>query len=497
VAAIPGTTMVEASSAPENSRDWRFVALIGCACFPASFALFHFFVPLSTWVVSAPELTVSAFFAGLTTVLAMLIAGIVLTRRMQVYNLRMHVALNNMSQGLCMFDRNERLVVCNQRYKELYQLSDDIVKPGRTLASLLDFRIRTGTFSHDPNEYRQSLVTAMAAGKATHVEVKSADGRVVSVINRPMAEGGWVATHDDITERRDAERERASMQEQQQRRSMIEQAIVAFRQRVEEHLRTVTDGAMAMRSTATTLLASSDQTSQRAEGAVSASNEASTNVETAAVATDELTGSIGEISRQLASTTNIVRAAVSEAQGTNEQINALSLAAQKIGDVVKLIRTIAGQTNLLALNATIEAARAGESGKGFAVVASEVKSLAVQTAKATEDISKLIGAVQTSTGSAVDAIGRISSRMEEINSYATAVSAAVEQQSAATGEISQNVASAADGAKLVVTVLDEVAGAATETRQSAESVLSASQAVEAAAAELRHEVEGFLARVAA
>ncbi len=296
----------------------------------------------------------------------------------------------------------------------------------------------------------------MEQGKSTHAEVKSADGRLVAVINRPMADGGWVATHEDITERRDAERERASMQEQQQRRAMIEQAIAAFRQRVEEHLRTVTDGAMAMRSTATTLLASSGETSQRADGAVSASNEASTNVDTAAVAADELAGSIGEISRQLSMTPNIVRAAVEEAQGTNQQITALAQAAQKIGDVVKLIRTIAGQTNLLALNATIEAARAGEAGKGFAVVASEVKSLAVQTAKATEDISKLINAVQTSTGSAVDAIGRISGRMQEIDSCATAVSAAVQQQSAATAEISQNVASAADGAKLVVSVLGDV-----------------------------------------
>jgi methyl-accepting chemotaxis protein len=396
-----------------------------------------------------------------------------------------------------MFDRHERLVVCNRRYMDLYQLPDEVVKPGRTLASLLEFRVANGSFSRDPDEYRHGLVTAMALGKTTTAEVKSPTGRVVAVINRPMVDGGWVATHEDITERRDAERERASMQEQQQRRSIIEQAIAAFRQRVEDHLRTVTDGAMAMRSTASTQLASSGQTSQRAESAVLASNEASTNVETAAVAADELSSSIGEISRQLALTTDIVRAAVSEAQGTNAQITALSQAAQKIGDVVKLIRTIAGQTNLLALNAMIEAARAGEAGKGFAVVASEVKSLAVQTAKATEDISKLIGAVQTSTGSAVDAIGRISSRMQEIDSGTSAVSAAVHEQSAATAEISQNVASAADGAKLVVSVLGNVTGAASETRQSAESVLSASQAVEAAAAELRHEVEGFLARVAA
>jgi methyl-accepting chemotaxis protein len=192
-----------------------------------------------------------------------------------------------------------------------------------------------------------------------------------------------------------------------------------------------------------------------------------------------------------------VRAAVGEDKGTNEQIAALAQAAQKIGDVIKLIRTIAGQTNLLALNATIEAARAGEAGKGFAVVAAEVKSLAVQTAKATEDIAQLIMAVQGATSGAVAAIGRIATRMREIDSCATAVSSAVEEQNAATAEISQNVAGAADGAKLVVSVLSEVAGAATDTRHSAQSVLEASQAVEAAASELRREVEGFLASVAA
>ena len=287
------------------------------------------------------------------------------------------------------------------------------------------------------------------------------------------------------------------MQQQQERRALIEQAIATFRESVEAHLRTVTEGAMTMRSTAGTLLENSAQAARSAESAVAASNEASGNVETAAFAADELAGSIGEIGRQLAATTDIVRAAVGEAQDTNREIAALAQAAQKIGAVIKLIRAIAGQTNLLALNATIEAARAGEAGKGFAVVAAEVKSLAVQTAKATEDISNLIMAVQSATSSAVGAIGRISTRMQEIDGCATTVSASVEEQGTATGEISQNVASAANGAKMVVSVLDEVSGAAAETRRSAEDVLTASQAVEQAAAELRREVEGFLARVAA
>ena len=489
--------MLETPSAATVSRDWRMVTLLGCGCFAVSFTLFQYVIPVDTSFTAIPEWLASAFFAALTTVVAMLPATVAVTRRLLLHNRRMRVALNNMSQGLCMFDGSERLVVCNRRYMDLYRLSPGVAKPGTLLASLLEFRIANGSFSRNPEEYRRELLAAMRHGETTNTEVKSANGRVISVINQPMADGGWVATHEDITDRREAEQERASMQAQQQRRGVIEQAIAAFRRRVEDHLRTVSEGAKAMRATATTLLANSGQTSKGAESAVAASNEASTNVQTAAVATDELSGSIGEIARQLSLTTDIVRAAVSEAHGTNRQIAALAQAAQKIGDVIKLIRAIAGQTNLLALNATIEAARAGEAGKGFAVVASEVKSLAVQTAKATEDISKLISAVQTSTGSAVEAIGRISSRMQEIDSCATAVSAAVEEQSAATAEISQNVASAADGAKLVVTVLDEVAGAATETRQSAESVLTASQAVEAAAAELRHEVEGFLARVAA
>ena len=251
-----------------------------------------------------------------------------------------------------------------------------------------------------------------------------------------------------------------------------------------------------MRATAATLFGSSEQTSQRAESAVQAFNEASTNVSTAAVAADELSRSIAEISRQLTHTSNIVGLATEEARATDGEIAGLADGAQKIGDVVKLIRDIAEQTNLLALNATIEAARAGEAGKGFAVVASEVKSLAVQTAKATEDIASHIQAVQDSTSGAVDAIRQIAARMQEINEYTSAVAASVEQQNAATGEISHNVTSAANGTGHVVAVLGEVAGAATETRGSAEVVRDASESVEQAVANLRLEVEDFLAKVA-
>ena len=463
--------------------------LTGLAVFVASL------VALQFWPAATP--LQSGFAAAWLAVLAMAIAAAAAAWRMYKRNALMTVALNNMSQGLCMFDKNERLVICNQRYIEIYQLTPEISAPGVTIVDMLKYRAANGTFLPDPDKYRRELVSSMKAGKILTSEVKSAGGRTIAVINRAMPQGGWVGTHEDITDRREAELERAAMNAQQEQRTMIEQAITTFRKRVEEHLHMVTEGAGTMRATAATLLTNSAQTSRSAESAVAASNEASQNVETAAVAADELSGSIGEIGRQLNATTDVVRKAVDEAKDTNQEIATLAQAAQKIGDVIKLIRNIAGQTNLLALNATIEAARAGEAGKGFAVVASEVKSLAVQTAKATEDIAGLITSVQGATGCAVEAIGRIAGRMQEINGYAAEVSSAVVQQSAATAEISQNVASASNGAKLVVSVLDDVTNAATETRQSAESVLTASQAVEAAAAELRQEVEGFLARVAA
>src|SRR5690606_26779883 len=317
-----------------------------------------------------------------------------------------------------------------------------------------------------------------------------------SLAEQSLPDGSWVATHDDVTELYSAEQQRAAMQLQDQRRASVEAAIGVFRERVENVLRVVGDNAAAIKLTAGTLLVSSEQTSRQAEGAVQTTDRASRNTVIAAAAADELSTSIAEMSKQLSQTTGALKLAASEAQATNEQISALSESSQKIGDVVQLIRSIAGQTNLLALNATIEAARAGEAGRGFAVVASEVKSLAVQTAKATEEISAQIESVQASTQAAVDAIHSISGRMQDIDRHATAVAASVEQQSSATSEISRSVSSAAEGAGDVVTVLNQLSGAAKDTRKSAESVLGASESVGQAVSNLRSEVEGFLKKVA-
>jgi methyl-accepting chemotaxis protein len=416
--------------------------------------------------------------------------------RLRAHNRRLATALDNMSQGLNMFDAQTRIVLVNRRYLEMYSLSPAIVKPGCTLRRLIEHRKETGLFTGDVDAYCQRILDTMKTPVSTPQYVHASDGRIVLAKNEPLGDGGWVSTHEDVTEQRRAEEERTAIRDQEQRRTAIDTAIASFRPQAENLLSSVSASAAAMHETARSLFGSSEQTTERAARAVQAFNEASANVETAAVAADELSRSISEISRQLTHTNGIVGHATEEARATDAEIASLAAGAQKIGDVVKLIRDIAGQTNLLALNATIEAARAGEAGKGFAVVASEVKSLAVQTAKATEDIANHILAVQDSTSGAVEAIRQIASRMQEINQHTGAVAASVEQQNAATGEISHNVASAARGAGQVVAVLSEVAGAATETRTSAEVVRDASETVEQAVANLRLEVEDFLAQVA-
>jgi methyl-accepting chemotaxis protein len=448
-----------------------------------------------------PFATISLSVAGQAPLIAgVCLAGLVFAatalRRLRTQNRRLTGAIDNMSQGLNMFDAQGRITLVNRRYIEMYALSPEIVKPGCSLQKLIQHRKDAGFFSGDPESYSRKILQDMAQHKSMSHYVEASDGRIVLAKNEPLPNGGWVSTHEDVTEQRRAEEERVAVRDQDARRSVIDGAIAAFRPQVEQLLSSVGDSAAAMRATANVLFGSSDQTSQRAQSAVQAFHEASANVESAAVAAEELSQSIAEISRQLSQTSEIVELATGEARNTDGEIAGLASGAQQIGDVIKLISNIAGQTNLLALNATIEAARAGEAGKGFAVVASEVKSLAVQTAKATEEIANHILGVQNSTSGAVEAIRQIATRMQEINQYTTAVAASVEQQNAATGEISHNVASAAKGTGHVVAVLDQVAGAATETRSSAQVVRDASQTVETAVSNLRAEVAEFLARVA-
>jgi len=458
-------------------------------------------VPDPTRVITAfslsPGSLALAVASAAVAVLGMSLAGAFTDRRLDASSQLLATALNNMTQGVVMFDRSERLLVCNDRYLEMYGLSRAQIKPGCTLREIIAARSANGTLGSDAERYCAELLDAMTRGKTLRSVIERPDGHAIEVINRPIAGGDyWVGTHDDITERRLTEMRIASLAEQKERRELVEAEIRSFRENVEAVLRTMSHSAAEMGRTATGLSGYSHETSQRAAGAVRSSNDAAVNVAAASDAARELMESINEISRQLSQATDLVGVAVDEAQRTNADVASLAQAAQEIGNVVKLIQHIAGQTNLLALNATIEASRAGESGRGFAVVASEVKSLAVQTAKATEQISAQIAGVQTSTAAAVEAIRRNTERMQEINRYTTAVAASVEQQSAATNEISHNVASAAAETKVVVGALEDVVGAVDHTGTSAATVLEVSQAMQSAADDLRTKVEGFLTKVA-
>jgi methyl-accepting chemotaxis protein len=221
------------------------------------------------------------------------------------------------------------------------------------------------------------------------------------------------------------------------------------------------------------------------------------NVQSVASASEQLSASINDISRQAAHAAGIASRAVSQAQATDGTVQGLALTANKIGEVVGLINDIASQTNLLALNATIEAARAGEAGRGFAVVASEVKSLASQTAKATDDISEQIADIQKVAGEAIDAIKAIGGIISEVNEVATAIAAAVEQQGAATQEITRSTQQAAQGTKNVSDNIVGVSAGADAAGTAAQNVKTASELLGVQTQQLRGQVHAFLGKIRA
>ncbi|MDC7675526.1 methyl-accepting chemotaxis protein [Asticcacaulis machinosus] len=259
----------------------------------------------------------------------------------------------------------------------------------------------------------------------------------------------------------------------------------------------VSSAATEMQATASQLTATAQETSAQAQTVSAAAEEASTNVSSVASSAEELGASVAEISRQVERSAAKSKAAVSEAESTAVIVAELSEAATRINDIVSMISGIASQTNLLALNATIESARAGEAGKGFAVVASEVKQLASQTGKATEEITHQIAAIQSTTARAVKAISDITTSISEIDETASIIAAAVDQQSAATHEIVSSVYQASSGTTEVTSNIVGVARAADETGSGATQVLSASGELAQQAANLRTELQTFLATVRA
>lgn len=303
---------------------------------------------------------------------------------------------------------------------------------------------------------------------------------------------------DNALERQKLEQEsELHLQQQQERQVRIDALLNDFRSKIQQSLETVSARADVMRQSATSLNGLSTATSERAHSVNEASSHSAENVQMMAAASTQMTSSIAEIGQQVHRTNDLVTAASDEAKQTDTKVAGLASAAEKIGEVVSLIRDISEQTNLLALNATIEAARAGDAGRGFAVVAAEVKDLAAQTGKATEDIAGRIQAIQSSTDDSVDAIRSIATKMTEISEYTTAISAAVQQQNASTNEISHNIQQAAEGTREIVTNISEVATSTEETKNSALEVENASTTVAHVATEMRDVIDDFLEKVAA
>ena len=281
------------------------------------------------------------------------------------------------------------------------------------------------------------------------------------------------------------------------RQENIDRLIGEFETAVTGALAIVTESSSRMDTAAVTLGAIADDAASQAGSAGEVSMAASNNVSTVASASEELASSISEIARQISQQAAVVGRASDLATESDRRITTLDEGARKIGEVVGLIQAIAEQTNLLALNATIEAARAGEAGKGFAVVAQEVKNLANQTAKATEEISNQISAIQSSTQNAVGAMKQISSTMEEARSYTVSISAAIEQQGAATQEISRNTQQAAIGTTRLSATVDSVVQSISETRRSASEVASASSDLGTQAKSVQNAVSRFINEVRA
>jgi methyl-accepting chemotaxis protein len=371
--------------------------------------------------------------------------------------------------------------------------SEILIGLGTLLVSCIAVMLISRTISR-PMATLTASTSALAAGQLDtsipFADMRNEFGRLGSALQ--VFKDNMIRT-SELT----AEQEATKAMAAAERKAAISQTANAFEQQVGHLVSMLSTGASHLETTAKSMSGTAAQTDQQAGNVAAAAEEASAGVQTVAVAAEQLTASIGEISRQVINSEQIAGKAVTEAKRTDAIVRALAEGAEKIGQVMGLIANIASQTNLLALNATIEAARAGDAGKGFAVVASEVKNLATQTAQATGEIGLQVNQIQSATKEAVNAICGITMTIEEVSSIAASIAAAVEEQGAATGEIARNVQQTAQAAQDVTTNISGVSRASSQTGAAAGEVLTAAANLSQQAERLSAEVASFLINVRA
>ena len=290
-------------------------------------------------------------------------------------------------------------------------------------------------------------------------------------------------------------KERLINEGKEQKLKFLTEATREFENQIGGIIQVVSNAINQLQASSTSMANVAARTSDQTQTVAHASEEASTNVQTVSTAADELTSAIREISQQVAESSSVSRVAVSEAKNSHESVKGLVASVAQISEVIELINDIAEQTNLLALNATIEAARAGDAGKGFSVVAAEVKNLATQTAKATEQISSQIAAIQASTDAAAASIDGIGETISQIDEIAVAISSAIEEQSAATNEIARNIEQASVGTQEVSSNIVHVKEGATEVGSAADDIESSTCELSEQADSLKSVVDQFIIKI--
>lgn len=421
------------------------------------------------------------------------------------------VAIDAFLASMLMTDAHVRLSDVSGKIQELsdaiVQKADDLqnqAKAAQDLAELevmgvvvvafilsLAISIFTGRAITAPISRITLVIKEIASGHSntdiTDQDRKDEVGAIAEALGI-MKEG--LIEREEMRAKQDAEE-----QERSKRAQRIEASIARFEDMIGQSMTELNSMAANLNDTANEMTLAAGETNTQSDQVSSAASLASTNVNTVAAATEQLSASIGEITRKVSDASQISSSAVAETERTNMQMQALAQSAEKIGEIVTLIRDIAEQTNLLALNATIEAARAGDAGKGFAVVASEVKSLANQSAQATEDISTQVQEIQQSSSAAVEAINRVTSLISNLSESSTMIAGAVEEQSAATSEISRNVQDAATGTDEVTSSIAHVNQATVKTSAAAENVTGTASRMNDSVSALRSQVDAFLAEV--